>query len=262
MTDLIDLIGRRHEGPGWQVFTELANGVGARARRRADAVAMGMYPSRGMEIHGYECKVSRGDARKELLDVSKTDAVGKFCDYWWLTVSDTSIIDGLLLPSAWGILAPKDRVLRVVRKAKKRKASPPDRYFVAAMLRSVTRRWVPKAQHDRVVEERHQAINQAVQFERERGGDEDKRALEALVAKVAAFEAASGIEVAHGWHFPEVGRAVEVLVEAMRSGDTSWIEQRAQTMERTASMYADYAKASRQHAKEIRDLIAELPKAP
>ena len=220
---------------------------------------MGMWPSRGMEIHGYECKISRGDTRKELLDIGKTDAVGKYCDFWWLTVSDPSIIDGLLLPATWGVLTPRDRVLRTVRPAKKRKAAPLDRAFVAAMLRSVTKHWVSRSQHEKVVNERHQAVTQAVQFERERGGDQDKRALEALSAKVKAFEVASGIEIAHGWHLPEVGRAVQLLVDAMRATDTSHLETKAVTMERTASMYADYAKASREHAKTLRDLIAELP---
>jgi len=255
---VIALIRRRHEGPGWQVFTELADGVGARARRRADVVAMGMYPSRGMEIHGYECKISRRDTRRELLDVSKTDAVGKYCDFWWLTVSDPAIIDGLLIPPTWGILTPVNRVLRVVRRAKKRKAAPLDRFFVAAMLRSVTKHWVPRTQHDEVLNQRNQDINQAIQTERQHSKEGDTRALEALAAKVKAFEAASGIEIAHGWHFPEVGRAVNLLVDAMRSSDRQGLEIKAVTMERTATMFADYAKDSRQRAQAVRALIEEL----
>lgn len=103
---MIDLIRKRHEGPAWVVVPEVPNGTGSNVSRRADAIALGLWPSRGYEIHGYEVKVSRGDVRKELNDPSKADAVGRFCDYWWLVVEDLSIIDGLVVPSTWGILAP------------------------------------------------------------------------------------------------------------------------------------------------------------
>jgi hypothetical protein len=262
---LVTLIQRRHEGPGWQVFTELANGTGSRARRRADAVAMGMWPSRGYEVHGYEIKVSRGDVRKELTDVGKADSVGKYCDFWWLAVSDTAIIDGLLIPSAWGILAPKDRVLRSVRAATKCRAAPLDRAFVAAMLRSVTKHWVPRQKMRELEKNREAEIARAVQHEREHGADDDKRALEQLRRNVKAFEDASGIQIQNGWRHAEVGKAVEVVLQLMETANLR-IEQRALDMERTANLYRDHAKQAAQGATALRAMMADLtdlvPKKP
>ncbi len=261
MTDtdsLLRLIRRRHEGPGWQVFTELANGTGSRARRRADAVAMAMWPSLGMEIHGYECKISRGDARKELIDIGKADAVGKFCDFWWLVVSDPAIIDGLILPAQWGVLAPRDRVLRIVRPAKKRKTSPVDRPFVAAMLRSVTEHWVPRSKHHEVVDAQQRLIEEAVQQERACGRDDDKREMERLRKAVKEFEVASGVQVANGWSMKDIGASVQILVQIMRSQDPSGLLHKAEMMERGAEMCTEYAKTSRTHARMLKELIESL----
>ena len=91
--DLIALIRKRHEGPAWIVVTEVANGTGGHAKRHADALALGLWPSHGHAIIGYETKVSREDVKKELRDPSKADPVGKFCDEWNLVISDESIID-------------------------------------------------------------------------------------------------------------------------------------------------------------------------
>jgi hypothetical protein len=277
--NLVRLIERRHEGPGWQVFTELANGTGARARRRADAVAMGMWPSRGYEIHGYECKISRGDVRKELQDVTKMDAVGKYCDFWWLTVSDPAIMDGLLVPESWGVLAPRARVLRIVRPAKKRKTVPVDRSFVAAMLRSVTDHWVPRSKHQEVVSVLERVVlrqdaefgdphagggptrNHRAYEERAFGADDTKRELERLRKQVVEFEQASGVQIANGWRMGEVGQAVQNLVGIMRAADPGNLLRKAELMKRGADMHADYVKDARRHAEMIEDLVAEFQPA-
>lgn len=244
--DLVALIRRRHEGPGWQVFTELANGTGGRAKRRADALAMAMWPSLGYEVHGYEIKISRGDVRRELQDVAKSDAVGKYCDFWWLVISDPTIIDGLIVPAGWGILTPRDRVLRVVRPAKKRKALALDRTFVAAMIRSAISHWVPRETHNA-------EIKRAVENERAHGGDETKRDLERLRRMVADFEATSGITIS-GWrHAATVGKAVEILLQIMNSADTSGIKRRADDLQRVAVQYDELAAQARNDALALRE---------
>jgi hypothetical protein len=252
---MLDLIRKRHEGPGWQVFTELWNGTGGRAKRRADAVAMGLWPSRGYEIHGYECKASRGDVRRELVEPSKADEVGKYCDYWWLVVEDPKMTDGLMLPLSWGLLAPRNRVLRIVTQAKKRPAEPIDRAFAAAMLRSVNGHWVPQAEHQKVLEERNQAINDAVQRERASGNDQAKRELEALRATVRTFEQASGIEIQHGWQNKEVGEAVRVLVDAQSMFQR--LKHRIGALRNAAELETQNAKQCREAARALEGLLPQ-----
>lgn len=248
--DLVRLIHRRHEGPAWQVFTELANGTGAKASRRADVVAMGMYPSRGMEIHGYECKVSRGDVRKELVDVGKMDAVGKYCDFWWLAIADESIIDGLIIPDGWGILVPRAKVLRLKRAAQKRKTVPVDRAFVAAMVRSVTDGYVPRARHDEVVDGHKADVAKAIADDRlYQGGDVARRELENLRQKIEEFEKASGVKVMDGWKQENVGAAVAAVLDAMGLlKGTHYLEGQVKAL-------ADLSKSAREHANAIHALV-------
>jgi len=216
---MIDLVLKRHEGPGWQVFTELANATGGRASRRADALAIGLWPSHRYEVHGYEFKESRGDVRRELQDITKSHAVGRYCDYWHLVVADLAIIDGLLIPPTWGILFPRARVLRVHRKASKRKAEPIGRAFVAAMLQNVQRTWVSKTIH-------HGVVSRLNELERERSPQEQRDGahmasgpkwdLERLRDRVRQFETASGVSISDSsvWEFGHIGKAVRVVLDA------------------------------------------------
>jgi hypothetical protein len=56
----------RFSGEEWARFFEVASGTGAQAGRSADMLAMNMFPSRGLRIHGVECKASRSDWLREL----------------------------------------------------------------------------------------------------------------------------------------------------------------------------------------------------
>lgn len=61
-------------------LTEVANSTGGEARRFADAVTIGLWPSKGYSVEGYEIKVSKSDLEHELQDITKWEAVGQFCD--------------------------------------------------------------------------------------------------------------------------------------------------------------------------------------
>lgn len=214
--NLMDLVRKRHDGPAWIVVEECGNGTGYNVSRHADAVALGVWPSRGYELHGYELKRSRGDVQKELDDPSKADAVGKFCDYWWLVVEDLAIIDGLVIPETWGILVPKRNVLRVHRKAPKRDATPVNRAFVAALTRRITAEWVPKHQHDELKKNALEQARAEVARESKWKKEDAERDLEDLRAKVAEFEKVSGVKISDvgRWEVANIARAVETVVKA------------------------------------------------
>lgn len=212
------LIKRRHEGPGWSVFFEVANGTGAKATRRADAVAVGLWPSNKYEVHGYEVKDSRQDVRRELLDPSKSDGVGKYCDYWWLVVSDLKLTNGLMIPSQWGILYPKANVLRVHRKATKRRAKPVDRPFFAVLVRNATENSIPRTEHQAYMEGEHVRLTAARQQERDRLAKHGDSRVKELNAIIDEFSAASGINLREGGGFygaRHIGEAAKVVKELL-----------------------------------------------
>jgi len=55
----------------------------------------------------------------------KAEPWARFCSYWWLVVADPSLVSGLDVPEAWGIMSPpsgrRTRTMTVVRQAPKLK---------------------------------------------------------------------------------------------------------------------------------------------
>lgn len=131
--DLNAALRLRYCQPEWALMFEVAESTGS-ARRYADAVAMNMFPSRGLGVHGFEVKCSRADWLRELKNPKKAEAISQYCDYWWLVTAPGIVKDGEL-PDTWGLMELQGKAFKVVTKAKERSATPLDRAFMAAMLR-------------------------------------------------------------------------------------------------------------------------------
>ena len=84
---LADLLAARYASPAWAIFFEVSNATGYKANRHADAVAVGIWPSRGLSILGFEIKASRSDWKHELSNPRKADAIFKYCDHWFLVAN-------------------------------------------------------------------------------------------------------------------------------------------------------------------------------
>jgi len=135
--DLCKRIAAVHAPPEWACFFEVANSTGSNVRRYADAVAMSLWPSRGLTLRGFEVKVSRQDLKKEAADPMKAETVAKYCDEWWVVAPPDLVRDvDLELPPAWGLMVAKEKGgLRVARAATMTEAAPISRGFLASILR-------------------------------------------------------------------------------------------------------------------------------
>lgn len=131
-------IAARCPAPEWTTLFEVGNGTGAHQRTRADAVAVNTWPSRGLAIHGFEIKVSRGDWLRELRDPAKSAPVQKYCDRWWVAVSDAKIVRPGELPATWGLLVLKSDRLLTLHEAPPLTPEPVAREFVCSLLRSAS----------------------------------------------------------------------------------------------------------------------------
>ena len=136
--DLLSLLRSRYakraaNGPTWAFIEQVRNAAGFNATRTADAIAMALWPSRGLELHGFEIKVSRSDWLRELKDPSK--AVVELVDRWWIVAPESVVHPSELLPS-WGLLvARNDRwLVSAVRAERLRGPSRCKRRFDAATL--------------------------------------------------------------------------------------------------------------------------------
>ncbi|RSU59145.1 hypothetical protein BRX36_19440 [Sphingomonas sp. S-NIH.Pt1_0416] len=124
----------RHRAPEWACFFEVADGTGARATRSADAIAMSLYSSRGLRLHGFEIKVSRSDWLHELKQPDKSVAIQRYCDHWWVVTPADIIKDGEL-PPTWGHLILKGNGLHCATKAPVLDRAAWEPEFLAALLR-------------------------------------------------------------------------------------------------------------------------------
>lgn len=98
---------RGGNGPEWAFVEHVRNAAGFDAKRTIDAMALGLWPSRGMELHGYEVKVSRADFRREIADPAKMDAFAHVLDRFWIA-APRGVVPVNELPSTWGLLEVAD----------------------------------------------------------------------------------------------------------------------------------------------------------
>ncbi len=125
--------------PKWSILFEVPDSTGHAGSRRADAVALNLYPSEGLERRAIEIKVSRGDLNSELKDPDKAHAIARFCNSFYLA-TPKGLTKGAAIPPAWGVLevSPSGGV-RIAKKAQYNETpEPPSAGFLAALLRAAT----------------------------------------------------------------------------------------------------------------------------
>lgn len=118
----------------------VGDGTGAACRRRADAIAMNMWPSRGLVVRVFEIKVSRNDLALELKDPTKAEAFAHYCNTVYLTVP-TGLTKGLDIPHTWGIIEVSDGGrCRIKREATiNDNPTPLTPSFVAGLVRAASK---------------------------------------------------------------------------------------------------------------------------
>lgn len=123
----------------WIRAEHVQSGLGYRdGQRVADFVAADRHSST-LALHGHEVKVSRADWLTELKDLSKSAAVKRYMDYWWLVVSDASIVRDGELPAGWGLIVLKEGKLRAKKRAAKLTPEPLPLDFTVSLMTAAAR---------------------------------------------------------------------------------------------------------------------------
>lgn len=126
----------RYPDGQYALLPQVADATGSSQSRWADAIAFGLWPSRGLEIEGFEIKVSRSDWLSELSNHSKSSAVQRFCHRWWIVAGSRDIVKPEELPVTWGLIVPRgENSLEARVKAPLLKPKSISRKFCAAVMR-------------------------------------------------------------------------------------------------------------------------------
>lgn len=137
----------------------------------------------------------------------------RYCDRWWVAVSDGTIVREGELPPTWGLLVlQKDGRLVQRVEAPKLEPAPLTRAFLGSLLRNVTETTVPKRVFDarlRAQIKEHEKSGKDVNARR---AEQAETALAELTEKVAAFEKASGVRIDRWTPGEKIGEAVQFVL--------------------------------------------------
>jgi hypothetical protein len=209
------------------VLWEVGNSTGQKCTRHADCVVMSLWPSRGLEVIGIEIKSSRSDWQKELVEPAKADSIFRYCDRWFLAVSDDKIVRHGELPANWGLMVLNGDKLIAKTSAAPLAPVPLDRGFVAAMLRRASENAVDAAEIAKAVENALKVGKKTWQEEEARNIKAITASFDELKNKVHEFEQASGIHISDRyrlWDSRKVGEAVKMVLAGQHLRPTTELQ--------------------------------------
>lgn len=240
-SSLSKALRRQYPLPQYALLFEVASGMGKTMNGYADAIAMSLFPSRGLDIEGFEFKTDRRDWLKELKTPDKAERVARFCDKWWLVISDEGIAKPEEVPAGWGLYVHTGGKLEIAKRPKKLKAATPDRTFLGAMLRRANE--MAERERQRAVEaiDKDDFVKKAralAEKEAEQRFKDDleiaTREHQSLKREVDAFEQKSGVKITM-WNGDRMGEAVNLVANLKDSRDIREIERLAVDIEFKAS---------------------------
>lgn len=232
----------RFVAPEWAIFFEVGDGTGNNQRRWADAVAMNMWPSRGLEIHGFEIKVSRSDWLRELKDPAKSAKVQQYCDRWWIITPKGIVKDGEL-PPTWGLYEVSDAgIIRQVVAAPQLEAVPVTRQFMAAVLRRAG--GVDQDEVQAAVDRERKKLEEQMDGRVQRQVEMRTRAADDALEKLAEFERETGLSISHYGEVKEIATAVRFIKETGALSTWRGLEGMASEAENFAAKVREFTRTN------------------
>jgi predicted HicB family RNase H-like nuclease len=218
--DVLDILATKYQRPHWVFMREFRDATGFDAKRSADALAVGLYSSRGQHIIGFEVKTFRSDWLRELKRPEKADPIARFCDFFNLVVPELSIVNIGELPAPWGLIVvdqAKGKV-HIAKKAEQLQAQPITRSFMCAIVKQTM---------DLAQMPTEKALHEALEAGKQHGRESAKqnesyelRDLRKLKEVADAFTKESGVELSAWEDGKRIGEAVAVVTRLMRGDYT------------------------------------------
>jgi len=210
--DMLIRLEARYAPPGWVTIRECSDRTGYR-NRSADLIALGIWPSRGLEIIGFEIKSLRGDWLKELKEPEKADPIAVHCDRWYIVVTNPAIIKPGELPADWGLIVPHGAVLRIVVESAYRDKGAVSRPFFMSMMRHIIDGTVAKDLFKQKLDEAFKQRENDLRNDLDWQHKNTEEKFKSLSEKVEEFEKASGVQLSNRWESgKDIGEAVRFVL--------------------------------------------------
>ncbi len=92
-------------GPRFVVAAQVRSHAGFDAKRTADFLALDLWPSQGLDLHGHEIKTNRGDWLRELKHPEKAQEFIPYLNRWWIVAPEYPlVVSPLELPEGYGLI--------------------------------------------------------------------------------------------------------------------------------------------------------------
>lgn len=210
----------------YAVIFEVRNATGFSQKRRdgyCDAMVMGLWPSRGLELWGMEIKVSRSDWLRELKHPEKCEEFFHYCHRWFV-VAPANVVKPEELPPTWGLLVPSRDGLRTAIPGQLLEPQPADAGLLASICRSAAGGWKTHPDYLREREQIDKEVKSLAKSKVERVQNE----LIAMAVKIAKFQAASGVAICDSHtlgdairNLPAYHEARTIVADALKVSDRS-----------------------------------------
>ena len=212
--DLEQALMQRYPKGEYAFFSQVRNCTGfAKQIRTADSMVLSLWPSRGLQLSGFELKVSKSDWKRELEQPEKADGLVAYCDAWWV-VTPLGVVDKGDLPPTWGLLEWTGEKWKTTNPRRPLKPKALDREFVASLVRNFAEGMVPQTQVEQLAAVK---LEQAMK-DRDRGHQYDRQRVEILERQIRDFEAAAGFKITESWN---PSHDVGLIVKSVLRGEHS-----------------------------------------
>lgn len=210
--EILTALRKRYPGPEWVLFPQVRNGTGySRQVRTADAIAMNLWPSRGLDLLGFEFKSYRSDWLRELKDPAKSEEIQRFCDYWWVVVSNPEVVKADdPIPPTWGVLVINKGKIKVFRDAPRLKAEVPTKLFIASVMRAASEFVTPEAWIKAAEAEAYQRGITEGEKRQQWEIKSLRDSVQQSQKSIDDFQKASGVHI-NKWDAGHVGNAVRIV---------------------------------------------------
>lgn len=250
---IFEALKTRYRNPEYCLLPQVRNATGfPRTVRTADAIAMSLWPSRGLTISGFEIKSHRGDWLSELRKPEKSSEIQQYCDEWWIVIpdADPEVVQESELPVTWGLLKATEKSVRVVKQAPKLQPISINNHFLASILRAVDGYQAPldaiEAARKRGFEEGKKETNfsNEIEIKKLRGDLADAK------RKIHEFQRESGMSIEWYGDAPRVGKALRLFMD---QGEVKRMHEELIRLKQTADRIAYSIN------EDLKDLIESKP---